>query len=360
MATRVAMRVLVAAGVILTLLRAAPADAQIVIKVNDDVNFKLGLLGQLWADTIHDTQTDDTATNLFVRRFRVMFGGQVAKNVTFFGETDVPNLGKTVNGVKTSQPTLILQDAYAEVKASNGFMVDAGFMFVPFSHNSLQAGATLLPIDYGAYTFAQSAPTQSVNGRDAGFQARGYLATNHLEYRLGLFQGHRNSASSNPLRVVGRAQVNVLEPETAFFYGGNYLGTKKVLSFGGAFDHQEDFSAYDGDAFFDHPLGNGAITTQFNYTRFDGGDTLTTLPRQNDVLVEAGYFIRSAKLTPWLQWTWRDISDADSGDEARTSIGASYYLAAHNANIKAAYTHIAPHAVGAQHQFTIQLQIFYF
>jgi hypothetical protein len=87
--------------------------------------------------------------------------------------------------------------------------------------------------------------------------------------------------------VAGRAQFNVLQADKAFFYGGTSLGTKKVLSFGAAFDHQEDFNAYDGDVFFDHPIGPGAITTQLNYNRFDGGETLTTLAKQDDVLVEA-------------------------------------------------------------------------
>ena len=354
------IRALVAAVVTaLALFCPPPASAQIVVKANDTVNLKLGILGQFWVDTIHDTETDDDITNLFVRRFRLMLAGQVAKNVTFFADTDVPNLGKTVNGVKTS-PSMILQDAYGEFKASDGFMLDAGYMYVPFSHNALQAAPTLLPIDYGTYTFSQSAPTQGVNGRDAGFQARGYLGHDHLEYRLGAFQGHRNSGSTNPMRVAGRAQFNVLQADKNFFYGGTSLGAKKVLSFGGAFDHQEDFNAYDGDIFFDHPLGPGAITSQFNYNRFDGGETLTTLGKQDDVLVEAGYYVTALKLTPWLQWQRRDFADTDSGDETRTGVGASYYWAAHNANIKAGYTHIAPHGVGSQRQFTIQFQIFYF
>jgi len=339
---------------------AAPASAQIVINAGDQVNFKLGVLGQFQADTIHDTDADRDTTNLFVRRFRVIFGGQVTRTVTFFAETDVPNLGRTVGGVKNSQPTAIIEDAYAEFKPSNAFLLDAGFMYVPFSHNLLQSGATLLAIDYGAYTFSHSAPTQSTNGRDTGFQARGYLDHSHLEYRLGAFQGRRNPTSSNPIRVAGRVQYNVLNPETAFFYGGNYLGTKKVLSFGGAFDHQEDFHAYDADAFLDYPIGRGVVTGQVDYNRFDGGRTLSTLPKQDDVLVEAGYYIRAARVTPLLQWQHRDIANALTGDETRTSVGLNYYWIGHTANIKGAFTRIAPHGLGPQREFTIQLQIFYF
>src|SRR5947208_10727309 len=126
-------------------ISATSARAQVVIKVNEDVNFKLGVLGQFQADWLGDPTADDTTQNLFIRRIRLLFGGQVAKNVTFFVDTDSANLGRTVNGVKNTPSTTIIQDAYGEFKASDAFAVDAGLMFVPFSRNSVQSAATLLP-----------------------------------------------------------------------------------------------------------------------------------------------------------------------------------------------------------------------
>src|SRR5437764_9627802 len=193
-----------AAAIGLLLASASTSRAQVLIKVNDDLNFELGVLGQFQADTLRDTGTDVTSTNLFVRRLRLLFGGQVAKNVTFFVETDAPNLGKTLSGTKNITPSVIVQDAYGEFKFSTGFALDAGLMFVPFSRNAVQSAATLLPIDYGAYTFSQSAPEQSSTGRDTGFQAKGYFLANHLEYRIGAFQGVRNARSDNSVRYAGR------------------------------------------------------------------------------------------------------------------------------------------------------------
>ena len=37
------------------------------------------------------------------------------------------------------------------------------------------------------------------------------------------------------------------------------------------------------------------MTAQFDYNHFDGGDTLTTLAKQNDILIEAGYLFRRGK-----------------------------------------------------------------
>jgi hypothetical protein len=84
------------AALLIGTLGALPAQAQVVVKVNDDVNFKLGVLGQFQADTIDNPEPEPNTSNLFVRRLRLMFGGQVAKNVSFFVETDAPNLGKTL------------------------------------------------------------------------------------------------------------------------------------------------------------------------------------------------------------------------------------------------------------------------
>jgi hypothetical protein len=340
---------------------AADARAQAVIKVNDDVNFKLGVLGQFQADWLEDPGTDANIDNLFVRRVRLMFGGQVARNVTFFVETDTPNLGKvTPPSAKNITPGTIIQDAYADFKVSEAFMIDAGLMFVPFSHNSLQSAATLLPVDYGAYTFSQSTPTQSSTGRDTGFQARGYFMGDHLEYRLGAFQGARDPRSHNSFRYVGRVQYNFFDTDNGFFYAGTSLGKKRIVSVGVAFDAQKNYNGVDADAFVDWPAGPGAFTGQFDYNHFDGDVTFLTLPKQDNVLLELGYLVREWKLTPVLQYARRDISDLTTGDENRVSIGANYWWAGHNANIKAAFTRIAPAGLATQHEVTVQLQIFYF
>jgi hypothetical protein len=343
------------------LVGATRAGAQIVVTAGDDVNFRLGIVGQIQGETIDDPGSDANTTNLFIRRLRLMFGGQVAKNVTFFVETDSPNLGKTLANGKNIQPAMVLQDAYAEFRAADAFAVDAGLMFIPFSRNFLQSAASLLPIDYGAYTYIQSAPTQSSTGRDTGFQVKGYALSNRLEYRIGAFQGLRDAQSHRSLRYAGRVPYNLFEPEVGFFYTGTYLGRRKVLAVGGAFDHQSDYDAYDLDVFVDQPLGAGAaLTGQFDYNHFDGGTTLRTLPKQDNLLFEFGYLIAAMKLTPFVQLTRRDVSDTRAGDETRASLGASSWLAGHNANIKAAYGRLVPRGAEAQNEFTLQFQVFYF
>ena len=338
-----------------------PAAAQVQIKVNEDVNFKFGVLGQFQGEWLEDADGDGTQQNLFLRRARLLFGGQVAKNVTFFLETDVPNLGKTLSGEKNISPQLVVQDFYGEWTLHQAFALDVGLMFVPQSRNSIQAAPSLLALDYGSYTFGNSGPLESTIGRDTGVQAKGYLGANRAEYRIGAFQGARDDESHRSFRYAGRLQVQLLEPEApGFFYTGTYLGARKVAAVGGSFDSQEEYHAYDIDGFLDYPLGDGAVTLQAAWNRIDGDTTFADLPKQNVVLFETGYLIRAIKVTPVFQYTSKDVLDTDTGDESRWSIGANYWWRGHNANVKAAYTQIDPRGAEKRNQFIVQLQFFYY
>jgi Phosphate-selective porin O and P len=337
------------------------ASAQAVIKVDDTINFKIGFLLQPQADWTQDAATGGYQQNLFVRRARLLVGGQLTSKVTFFFETDSPNLGKTVNGTKNISTGFIAQDAYLEWKASNAFALDAGLMFIPLCRNCYQSAGTLLAIDYGAYSFLQSAPTQSVVGRDTGFQARGYLAKNRLEYRIGAFQGARNQLSRNAFRSAGHVQYTFFDTESGFFTTGTYLGKKKVLTIGGGYDVQSDYKAFAGDAYFDRPLGPaGALTLQGDLIHYDGGQTFV-LPRQNDYLVEAGYLFTKAKVMPWAKIEGqRFASPNESRNQDRYQVGLSYFHKGHNVDLKAGYGRINPKTGRSTNLFTVQFQVFYF
>ncbi|MCL4809681.1 MAG: hypothetical protein KJ062_18115 [Thermoanaerobaculia bacterium] len=347
-------------GAALVLAVAAPrADAQAVIKVNDDVNFKLGLLFQGQADWTENAATGATAQNLFVRRVRILVGGQLAKNVTFFFETDSPNLGKVVAGSKVTSG-MFVQDAFVSWKLADELTIDAGLILTGIAHNSLQSAATLMPVDYGPHSFLFSGPTQNVVGRDTGFQLRGYPAKKKLEYRVGLWQGNRDTQSRQALRGTARLQYNYLEADTGFFYTGTSLGKKKILAVGGGYDFQKDYSSYALDAYFDHPVGPGALSAQLNWIRYDGGDFLASLPKQDVIYAEGGYYFPKVKVMPFFTCSSKDVAGTDAGDETRWSVGLGYMAFGHNVNLKAAWGRVEPGVGRSADQFTVQLQGFYF
>ncbi len=339
-------------------LLAGPAPAQAVIKVNDDVNFKFGFLLQGQGDWTQNAN-DTTSQNLFLRRVRVLMGGQVAKNVTFFFETDSPNLGKVVGGSKVTSG-LIVQDAFVSWKLSEEFIFDGGLILTGIAHNSLQSAASLISIDYGPHSFLFSGPEQNVVGRDTGFQVRGYPARKKLEYRVGVWQGNRDAASRNALRWTSRVQYNFLDADTGFFYTGTSMGKKKIFAIGGGCDAQKDYKSYAADAYFDHPLGPGALSAQLDWIRYDGGDFIKALPKQDVIYGEAGYYLPKAKVMPFFSVSSKDVASTDTGDETRWSVGLGYMAFGHNFNVKAAYGQVDPKVGKSADQFTIQMQAFYF
>jgi hypothetical protein len=338
------------------------AAAQAVIKVSDDINIKFGMLVQAQADWTQDSASGDYQQNLFVRRVRFLVGGQVAPKVTFFFETDNPNLGKTVSGTKTIGTGFTVQDAYLEWKASNAFALDAGLIFIPLCRNCFQSAATLLPIDYGAYSFLHGGPTKSVVGRDTGFMAKGYFAKNRFEYRVGAFQGMRDALSRNSFRSSGHVQYAFFDTETSYFTTGTYLGKKKVLTIGAGYDVQADYKAFAADAYFDRPLGSaGALTLQGDLIHYDGGHTFADLPKQNDYLLEGGYLFTKSKLMPWVKVEGQKFGSPNGGrSQDRFQGGLSYFHQGHNVNVKAGYGRINPKTGRSTNLFTVQFQVFYF
>src|SRR5262249_25441210 len=85
---------LVVAAVLAAVLLPAAANAQAIIKVSDDVWFRFGMQLQGWADWNQSAATGGYAQNLYLRRDRLLITGSVAPGVTFFFQTDDPNLGK--------------------------------------------------------------------------------------------------------------------------------------------------------------------------------------------------------------------------------------------------------------------------
>jgi hypothetical protein len=361
------------------LLVAPDAHAQAVLKVNDSVSVRFGFLSQTWADFSQNVRQDSSiAQNIFERRLRFIMGVQVGPHLSFFFQTDNPNLGRSGPGfTKTLGGGFITQDAYVEVKPgrSNALLLDAGLQYVPFCRNCMESAATILPMDLGAYSYLQNGGTASSGGRDVGFVGRGLLFGDRLEYRAGLFSGARLvmapgvQTATNSLRGAGRVQVQLLEPEApAYSYPGNYLGRKRVLSVGAALDAQSSYRGIAVDGFLSLPVGSDGITAQVNFIRYDGRELIPSLPEQETFEAEAGYHVNGPKLTPWLKFETRSYDaaarSASFQDERRFQVGGTWYVMGSNLNLKAGYGVAKLDRLDGsaltQNGFTFQLQAFYY
>lgn len=321
----------------------------------------LGFLSQIQGEALDNADATHTQENLFFRRLRIIMGGKIDDKLSFFFETDSPNLGKgTTTGAKTDS-TIFVQDFFLTYAVSNALKIDGGMFLVPVSHNSQQGASSLFALDYGPYTFQHSAPLDSKVGRDYGVQARGYLGKDHFEYRLALLQGNRGTTSTMPFRTTARLVWYPFEADTGFFYTGTTFGKKHILGIGGSYDQQKDYKAYSGDVFLDQPVGGGnALTLQADYTNYDGGTTFTKLPKQTALLFEGGFYFAGVKLSPIVQYSKLTFDTETTAYENQEKLGGgiAYWPNGHRNNLKFWVAQLKQNNAPNRMQYVIQWQVF--
>ena len=350
-------------GLVVALAWTAPASAQWLIESKDQKsNLKLGFLLQPQFESLETVDGNSTSMNIFLRRFRILFGGKIADKWTYFFETDSPNLGKGTGTSGTKDAgSVYVQDAFVTYNHNDAFKADVGMLLLGQSRNHLQSATSLLPVDYGAFTFVESTATAERVGRDYGVQLRGYPFQQHFEYRLGVFSGVRGTDSTNALRVAGRGVWYPFAAETGMFYAGTFQGSKRQLGIGASFDVQKDYESYGFDAFFEQPIHEGeqGVTFQFDWNRVDGGTFLTDLAKQDNSLVEAAFHFGKGRFSPFVQYAARNFAGA-TADQNQLQAGLAWWMAGHNRNLKLSVGRQQTDGKPDRTQALLQLQLFYF
>jgi len=333
-----------------------------------------------------ETDSDGVwASDFAPKRMRVMFNGQVAPNLTFFVESDITGANNT----------MIMQDAYINYKFADEFNVTFGMILLPFTHHNRESAVSLLGVNYNTYFI--NIPQNVGAWRDYGVEFRGLLANKMIDYRIGVFDGierESNNAGTtddiNPSglpRVTGRIQINLMDAEEGFFYSGNYLGKKRIVSFGGGVDYMkeatqgttavEDYLAWTVDAVVDYPINpNMVIAFQAAYTQYSWypgtptGQYPGTPTGQEDAysyFAQAGLLLNS-QFQPVLRYE-SVVAENDAGDSITTYlyVGFNYFINGHNANVKIEYRHpmgeneatdVKQADLSGEKKFTLQAQIF--
>ncbi len=351
-----------------------PADASgqwQITSPDGKAAFRVGFLVQPQGEWIETPDGESTSQNLFLRRARLILGGEFEPGWSFFIDTDSPNLGKATGSADPAedknQGDVFLQDVVLTWTRADALKIDAGMLLVPVSHNTQTGAASLLPVDYGPYSFLHSGPTASRTGRDYGVQARGYPFGRHLEYRLGVFQGYRSEEANEPFRVTARLVWYPFDADTGFFYTGTTLGARRILALGASLDAQGGYRALDADLFYDQPLSGGdGLTLEADFIRYDGRDFFPEvggepqLPLQEAWLLEGAYYFGAAKIGPFIQLARRDFRDPASADEDRAQIGLAWWPRGHRLNLKVGFGRLETQEEPDRLQAVVQCQIFTF
>jgi hypothetical protein len=199
-----------------------------------------------------------------------------------------------------------------------------------------------------------------------------------LQYRLGVMEGVETAANTgDTLRYVGRAAVNLLDPESAWFNKGTYLGEKKVLAIGAGLDMQRDLRlaagsaatsdsrAWTVDAFLDVPLAGGAITAEASwsdvdrltqklaYAGLDPGDEAQLR------YVSCGYLVAGAlgpgRVQPFARW--EETEGPDGATTATPVVGINYLVKGHDLKVSLDWARVDPDGGAATDVATVQVQV---
>jgi hypothetical protein len=352
----------IAAAALAAVLLPAAAGAQAIIKVNDDVWFRFGMQLQGWGDWLQNTTNRGYAENLYLRRDRFQVAGSVAPGVTFFFQTDDPNLGKAPKSLTTG---FVVQDAWMEWKINDGFAIEGGKYLVALSRNELQGTTSFMTLDISAVSTVFGVPTATDATRDSGFGLKGYLIDGgRLEYRYNLMQGIRQEGSRNGFRNNAYLQYNFLDTERGYVFAGTNLGKKNIFNLSAGYDGQSNYHSYSADAFTNLKVGTGdEFAGQFQWMHFDGNSFIPTLPRQNTYLTELAYYISAAKFQPFGKWEQQSFSAGSQkkNDIKRYGAGAHYYVYGQNLKLSAQYLRIMPKKpIKDTNEFTVAMQVYYF
>ena len=227
---------------------------------------------------------DDTAEFNFRRNRLALMGAYEGLGLYFQTEynedNNVGNFG--VSDGNGSDFRVI--DAQFRYKFNDAVQVRLGKYKYNFTRENLEACEAPLSLDRSVMIRAPFVET-----RDKGVTLWGNLFDDIFQYRLDAMNG-RNDSSSAPdsnFRYGGRVHVSFLDGETSYGYKGTYMGKKKVITLGAAYQveadiayadcaNQTDAVDYEGwtvDLFAEYPVdGVGTFTFSTAYVEYDMDD----------------------------------------------------------------------------------------
>lgn len=350
------------AGLLALVCISLPAHAA-KLQLDEKTTLNIGYLLQSQAVVAPKAAADGESlgTDLFIRRSRIILSGSWNDKLSFFVETDQPNLGKDAKFKLTDSP-IYLQDVYATFKVNDALMIDTGLILLPFTHQGMQGAVSLNTLDYHS-ALIKYAPDSTLVWRDTGVQVRGQVLEGKLHYRVGVFNGTEGVAGQtdsagnalNPLnpsdkpRLAGRVHYSILGKENDFFLKGIYFAKDPIVTvgLGGNYqpqvfritekdsdgnvtgEHLADELSLGFDAFVDYPINEKVeVIAQANYFMYQHDEAASA---GSGVFAEAG--VRFGKVEP-LVYLDQFTSASSKADVFGVHAGVNYWIKEHGASVK--------------------------
>ncbi|TRO80500.1 porin [Desulfuromonas acetexigens] len=242
-------------------------------------------------DTGGGSDDDESVSEFNFRRNRVALMGAYGKHFGLYVQTEF-NEDNNITGFNVTDgdnEDFQLLDAVMRFKYNDAVNFWLGKYKYSFTRENLEACEMPLTLDRSLLI---RAPLVDEGTRDKGVTLWGNLFDQKFQYRLDAMNGRNDSASApdSAFRYGARAHVTLLDPENGHGYKGTYLGEKKVLTIGGAYQMEKDvaysnytaagigsesvdYKAWTADLFFEYPVdGVGTFTVSGAYADYDLDD----------------------------------------------------------------------------------------
>ena len=299
---------------------------------------------------------EDWTSNFGFRRNRLALMGAWSDKVSLYVQTEfTEDLNVDTLGVADANlgTDFQLLDAVMRFNLSPAVKLHVGKFKYNLSRENLESCEDPLTLDRSLFI-----RPSYVSTRSQGVALWGNLFGDKLQYRVDAMEGRKAvsgvTAPSSALRYSGRAHVTLFDPETSYGYKGTYLGKKKVLTVGAAYQFEpkvtyidtdtqlgeEDYQAWTVDGFFEYPLGDaGTITASAAYEKVDLGDAYQganpddgatgLLGQKNGWYAKGGYLFEGVPLQVFGRYEkWRFACLLNAFDQIVDwyGVGANYYV----------------------------------
>lgn len=336
------------------------AGPQITFGPEEQGSLQIDYKGQFQM-TVRDTGSgpnDDNSTMSFnFRRNRLALMGAYGDVISLYVQTEF--LEKQDIGILTVRDTesdseFQLLDAVMRFDLHDAFKVNVGKFKYNFVRENLEACENPLTLDRSLFI-----RSPYVSTRDRGVAVWGNLLNDMVQYRVDAMEGRSATtaaakAPKSSFRYSGRAHVTLLDPENTYGYKGTYMGTKKVLTVGGAYQYEpdvaysdtvnltgaKDYEGYTADIFFEYPVEKiGTVTASAAYEKVDLGDAFMGINPDPDAIglngEKNGYYIKAGYMLPNLplqffgryeKWSFANLNGIQNQRIDWYGGGINYYL----------------------------------
>jgi len=304
---------------------------------------------------------DDWTSSFGFRRNRLALMGAWSDQVSLYVQTEftedlnIDTLGVADTNLGTDFQLL---DAVVRFNFSPAFKLNVGKFKYNLSRENLEACEEPLTLDRSLFI-----RPSYVSTRSQGVALWGNLFDDKVQYRVDAMEGRKAIsgvvAPSSSLRYSARGHVTLLEPESSYGYKGTYLGKKKVLTVGAAYQYEpkvtrlgeEDYQAWTVDGFFEYPLaGAGTVTASAAYEKVDlggayqganpDGGATGLFGEKNGWYGKAGYLFPGVPLQVfgrYEKWRFACLNNVFDQIVDWYGVGANYYIWGQNLKLTAEF-----------------------